>query len=241
MTKRRDHRINGQGEAGFSLVEALIAVAISSVVLLGLYLIYDINQATFIRGEQQTDLQQNARIGMDRLVRELRLAGYDPQSPTIIPTPCTTAIQSATATSISFIADIDSDGTTEKVEYTHDPACNPDCAADPPKIRREEWPSLAGTNCTTNWSAGGGAQPFAERVTALTFAFYDGGGIPLATPVPNGSLNTIQRIAVTISTADTVTGGRGDRAGHHPADHDPPLSHGDCLFEYLLDGNPHLH
>jgi type IV pilus assembly protein PilW len=188
-----------------------MAVVISSIVLLGLYLIYDVNQATFIRGEQQTDLQQNARIGMDRIVRELRLAGYDPQSDEsglpdpIIPDPCATAIQSATATSVSFIADIDSDGTTEKVEYTHDPACNPNCAADPPKIRREEWPSLAGTNCTANWSASGGAQPFAERVTALTFVFYDG-GTPLATPLPASSLDTVRRIAVTITTADTVTG-----------------------------------
>lgn len=206
MTERRNHSTNGQGEAGFSLAETLIAVVISSIVLLGLYLIYDVNQATFIRGEQQTDLQQNARIGLDRLVREVRLAGYDPQSPTIIPTPCATAIQSATATSISFIADVDSDGNSEKVEYAHDPACNPNCAADPPKIRREEWPSLAGTNCTANWSASGGAQPFAERVTALTFVFYDGGGTPLATPLPASSLDTVRRIAVTVTTADTVTG-----------------------------------
>ncbi len=171
---------------------------------------YDVNQATFIRGEQQTDLQQNARIAMDRLVRELRLAGYDPQSPTIIPTPCATAIQSATATSISFIADTDSDGTTEKVEYTHDPACNPDCATDPPRVKREEWPSLAGPNCTTNWSASGGAQPLAERVTTFALTYYDVAGNLLTSPVPYPPLpfnvGTIRRIAVTITTADTVTG-----------------------------------
>ncbi len=183
-----------------------MAVVISSIVLLGLYLIYDVNQATFIRGEQQTDLQQNARIGMDRIVRELRLAGYDPQSPTIIPTPCATAIQSATATSVSFIADIDSDGTTEKVEYTHDPACNPDCATDPPRVKREEWPSLAGPNCTANWSASGWAQPLAERVTTFALTYYDGAGKLLTSPVPADNLDTIRRIAVTITTADTVTG-----------------------------------
>jgi hypothetical protein len=65
---------------------------------------------------------------------------------------------------------------------------------------------LAGTNCTANWSASGGAQPFAERVTALTFVFYDGGGTPLATPLPASSLDTVRRIAVTVTTADTVTG-----------------------------------
>lgn len=206
MIERRDQWAHGHGEAGFSLVESLIAVAISSVILLGLYLMYEVNQATFIRGEQQTDLQQNARIGMGRLIREVRLAGFDPQDPTIIPAPCTTAIQSATATSISFIADVDSDGDTERVEYTFDPACNPNCAVDPPKIRREEWPSLTGADCTVDWSASGGAQPLAERVTGLTFTFYDDSGNMLPAPVPVGSLDDIRRIAVTITAADTVTG-----------------------------------
>ena len=206
MTERCHPSAQVHGEAGFSLVESLIAVAISSVILLGLYLMYDVNQATFIRGEQQTDLQQNARIGMSRLVREVRLAGFDPQSPPIIPAPCTTAIQSATATSISFIASVDSDSDTEKIEYTFDPACNPNCAVDPPKIRREEWTSLTGPDCTADWAASGGAQPLAERVTGLTFTFYDDGGNVLPTPVPAGSLDDIRRIAVTITAADTVTG-----------------------------------
>jgi prepilin-type N-terminal cleavage/methylation domain-containing protein len=65
-----------RGEAGFTLAEILMATAISSVVLLALYLLYDVNQVTFVKGEQQADLQQNARIAMDRIVRDLRLAGY---------------------------------------------------------------------------------------------------------------------------------------------------------------------
>ena len=192
-----------QREAGFTLAEILMATAISSVVLLALYLLYDVNQVTFVKGEQQADLQQNARIAVDRIVRELRLAGFDPQTPTIIPAPCATAIQSATATSIRFIADVDSDGTTERVEYKHDPACMPNCMADPPKILRERWPSLpGGANCTTGWSASGFAQPFAERVTALTFAYYDSEGNPTA------SLGNIRRISVTITTQDAQTGSK---------------------------------
>src|SRR3990172_815269 len=113
MADRHDRSRAMWGQAGFSLAEILMATAISSVVLLALYLLYDINQVTFVKGEQQAELQQNARIAMDRIVRELRLAGFDPQTPPIIPALCTTAIQSATATSIRFIADVDSDGTTE--------------------------------------------------------------------------------------------------------------------------------
>jgi len=205
MTERRNHDINGQGEAGFSLVETLLAVVISSIVLLGLYLIYDVNQATFIRGEQQTDLQQNARIGMDRLVRELRLAGNDPSGTLTVgpaipggqarcsnPPPATPqAIENAEVTCVRFYADVDGDLplATERVEYSYDTAGQ--------LLRRRRW---------TNAGTGGGAQPLAERVTTLTFAYYDGGGNLLPTPVPVGSLDTIRRIAVTITTADTVTG-----------------------------------
>ncbi len=219
MIERRNHPINGEAEAGFSLVETLMAVVISSIVLLGLYLIFDVNQATFIKGEQQTDLQQNARIGMDRLVRELRLAGSDPSGvlgdpPILIPggqarcsnpPPATPqAIENAEATCVRFYADVDADPSvlpkdlaTERVEYSHDAAVQ--------VLRRRQW---------TNAGTSGGAQPLAERVTTLTFAYYDGAGACLGgecatppDPVPAGSLDSIQRISVTITTADTQTGG----------------------------------
>ena len=89
MRDHRDRTIRPRREGGFTLAEVLIASTVSMIVLIGLYLLYDVNQATLIRGEQQTDLQQNARIGMDRIVRELRLVGSDlsgtlsPGGPTI--------------------------------------------------------------------------------------------------------------------------------------------------------------
>jgi len=81
-----------------------MATALSSVVLLGLYLLYDINQVTFIKGEQQADLQQNARIAIDRIGRELRLVGYG------FPAGAG-AITAATPTSITFWADLNNAST----------------------------------------------------------------------------------------------------------------------------------
>ena len=199
------------GQAGFSLAEIVMATAISSVVLLALYLLYDINQVTFVKGEQQADLQQNARIAVDRIVRELRLAGSERQPTPVIPAFCATAIQSATATSISFIANIDADDPTERVEYTYDNASNP------PRINRAQWTSAAGPGC--NWSAPSGAQSFAERVTALRFTYYDANNVCLGgaaapdcpapvNPVPGGSLGNIRRISATITTQDAQTGSK---------------------------------
>jgi prepilin-type N-terminal cleavage/methylation domain-containing protein len=188
MTERRNHDINGQGEAGFSLVETLMAVVISSIVLLGLYLIYDVNQATFIRGEQQTE-------------RELRMAGNDPSGALAV---AGTGILTADSTEVVFVADIDSDGTTEKVGYICREGGGTLCTSqDPAEIRREtcNWDVIA-----TAWVGCTGYRELATRATALTFAFYDGGGNLLPTPVPVGSLDAIRRIAVAITTADTVTG-----------------------------------
>ncbi|MGH7412159.1 MAG: PilW family protein, partial [Candidatus Methylomirabilis sp.] len=189
----------------------LTATAISGVVLLALYLLYDLNQVTFVKGEQQADLQQNARIAVDRIVRELRLAGSERQAPPVIPASCATAIQAAEATRINFIANIDADDPTERVEYTYDNASNP------PRINRAQWTSAAGPGC--NWTAPSGAQPFAERVTAVTFTYYDANNTCLGgaaapdcpapvNPVPGGSLGSIRRISVTITTQDAQTGSK---------------------------------
>ena len=174
-------------ERGFTLAEALIASALGSLVLIGLYLMYETNQVTFTKGERQTDIQQNARIGLDRIVRELRLAGSDPSS--IIGGG--TAILVAEASRVQFYADVDSDIplATDRVEYSYDAAAQ--------LIRREFWSANG---------ASAGAQQLAQAVTALTFAYYDGANNLLPSPVPPGSLGSIRRVSVTVTTADTVTG-----------------------------------
>lgn len=211
MIEGYDHHIRRQGLAGFSLVETLLAAAISVVVLLGLYLVYEVNQATFIRGEQQADLQQNARIGMDRLVRELRLAGSDPSGtlaggPPIPggkarcagdPPDPPRAIENAEMRCVRFYADVEPEGSlaTERVEYSYDGGSR--------QLRRRVW---------TNAGTSAGAQPLAERVSAFSFAYYDRAGTCLGgacatppDPVPAGSLDSIRRISVTLTTEDTDT------------------------------------
>lgn len=205
VNSRRIQSIRLGSERGFTLAEALIAAVVGIIVLLGLYLSYDVNRATFVRGEQQTDLQQNGRIAVDRIVREFRLAGYDPSGvltggPTIpggqdncanLPATTPQAIENAEATCIRFYADVDPTGPfgTERVEYSYDGANQ--------VLRRRQWYVTGASN---------GAQPLAERVTAVNFAYYDSGGNLLPTPVPEMNLGSIRRISVTITTADTQTG-----------------------------------
>lgn len=188
-------------EPGFAVLEFLIASTIFIIVVLAVYLMYETNQATFAKGEKDADLQQNARVAMDRIIRELRMAGFDPQA-AIIPTPCATAIQSATATSIRFITNTDEDATPERVEYTYDSRQK--------KIKREAWPSLTGSNCFDDWSSSGGAKSLAEKISSVTFVYRDASNacIPNADCTPGtvaaADLGNIRRITISITASDTL-------------------------------------
>jgi type IV pilus assembly protein PilW len=63
---------------GFTLIEMLIALAIGSLLLASLYNFYLTQKKTHDIREQIAEMQQNARVGMALMVREIRLAGYNP-------------------------------------------------------------------------------------------------------------------------------------------------------------------
>jgi len=63
-------------EVGFTLVEVLISLAILGMLLTGLSMIYTMGTERYHEGMDQMDYQQSARIGMDKMVRELRYAEH---------------------------------------------------------------------------------------------------------------------------------------------------------------------
>jgi prepilin-type N-terminal cleavage/methylation domain-containing protein len=74
---RRLHHEKNSSEKGFSLVEMTMAFAIFLVAALAAYALYYMGTRSFKKAENVTDLQQNTRAGFDRMVRELRLAGFN--------------------------------------------------------------------------------------------------------------------------------------------------------------------
>ncbi|MFQ5719501.1 MAG: prepilin-type N-terminal cleavage/methylation domain-containing protein [Acidobacteriota bacterium] len=62
---------------GFSLVEMTMAMAIFLVAALAAYALYYAGTRSFKKAENATSLQQNARVGFDLMVREIRLAGFN--------------------------------------------------------------------------------------------------------------------------------------------------------------------
>ncbi|MFH1338439.1 MAG: prepilin-type N-terminal cleavage/methylation domain-containing protein [Candidatus Omnitrophota bacterium] len=56
----------------FTLVEVLVSAAILSLIIAGLYAVLNIGNATFGTDTKLLDLQQNARLAMEWMVRETR-------------------------------------------------------------------------------------------------------------------------------------------------------------------------
>lgn len=64
-------------ERGFTLTEVLVATAVFTIIMLAALLMYDRNNRIFKTGVQASDVQQNTRIGFDKLVSDLRIEGFD--------------------------------------------------------------------------------------------------------------------------------------------------------------------
>jgi prepilin-type N-terminal cleavage/methylation domain-containing protein len=67
-------------QKGLTLIEVLVSMLVFLVVLLAVYQLFDTSHATYVRGTRKQDVQQQARLAMDEMVRGLRMAGYIPEN-----------------------------------------------------------------------------------------------------------------------------------------------------------------
>jgi len=148
---------------GFSLLEVLVTCALFSLVMTGVYLLYTTMQGTLARGEIKSDLQQNARVGLDRMVQELRMAGYDPENALgqITDHPFN-EIRAAADGCLSFVTYRKHAGSDKSVRVTYS-------VSDTTLSRREDDWNQAGKVFDSS-----STQPLAESVNQLTFTYYDG-------------------------------------------------------------------
>ena len=61
---------------GMTLIELLVALTISGILVAGVYRTFVSQQHTFTVQDQVVDMQQNVRLAINRMTRELRMAGF---------------------------------------------------------------------------------------------------------------------------------------------------------------------
>jgi type IV pilus assembly protein PilW len=78
-------------ERGVTLIELLVTLVICSIVVAGIYRVFIAQSKAYTVQDQVAEVQQTVRSAMDILLRDLRMAGYDDDSP-ISPIAITTPI-----------------------------------------------------------------------------------------------------------------------------------------------------
>lgn len=144
-----------RGSRGFALAELLVALAVAGAILVALTGLLWRGEEAFLVGTARMEAQQDARVALERLGRELRAAGIDPRGSRFPP------LASPSATGFTIQNDLNGDGLI---------------AGNPERITY----SLTGRTLRRN--AGGGAQPLIDGVESLTFTYLDAEGNPAQNP-----------------------------------------------------------
>jgi len=104
----------GAGDTGYTLVELLIVTAILGLVAAAIGGVYQVSVQAYTRSASLEDAQLGARSGLERMITEFRLIGAFWNGAT----GAGTAITAATATSITFMADVNGDTVINGAEMT---------------------------------------------------------------------------------------------------------------------------
>lgn len=174
--------MNFRTQKGFTLVELMIALLLSSLVLISLGVAFQSQQESYTAQEEVAEMQQELRAGLEIITREIRNAGHDM-------TPNKTAgagFVVAGPFRVQFTMDItgaggDPDGdltdADEDVTYALSGDANADGQPDAPRFIDVDGIANGGA-VTLARDTGGGLQDLVTGIHALGFAYSysDGDG-----------------------------------------------------------------
>ena len=110
------HLPKNSDKRGFTIAELMVGIALSGVVLAAIFSAYYSQKKSYTVQDQLAAMVQNLRSGMDIMVRDIRMAGYDPTG------TANAGIVTAGTTSVNVTEDIDGDSTTitsdENITYS---------------------------------------------------------------------------------------------------------------------------
>lgn len=164
-------------EGGFTLVEVMVTMLLMLVVMFALYSIFDMSLRVFGFGNDKTEATENARLGLERMEREIR-AAYPYNK---VASPADEKLFATwTASQITFGNDLNGSravDSNETITYRR--------GADPTTLIRE---------------SNAASEPVVEYVDGLTFEYLNRSGAT----VPSGAANEKNIYVVRISLTTKV-------------------------------------
>ena len=109
---RLGNRPRGLSHAGFSMIELLIVIAILAILFTFMYKGFERLNRYYTAENVKASTQQSARIGIEMMVQDIRLAGLNPRG------TAGARVVAATPTSFQFTADLNLNGV---IDYTITP------------------------------------------------------------------------------------------------------------------------
>ena len=176
--------------AGFTLVEILVALAVMGIAVGAIYGVFTASNKSYHTQDRVAEAQQGVRVGVDFMVRNIRIAGLDPLN------TAGAGIEQATTTRIRFTSDIDMNGIIdnpqdeERITYEYDSANN--------RLRR----------CLYEGTTGESWQTLIDNVSVLSLGYLDANGNTIAVPVAATDLDNIKTVVISMTCSGTDTQGQ---------------------------------
>jgi type II secretory pathway pseudopilin PulG len=158
-----------QAQRGFTMLEALTSMALFFSLVAAVLITYGPSRSLYTGGATRAEVQQNARLAMAEMARQIRMAGFFPGNFTI-PSPGTTEddpILIATDSALAVHGDIDGSGATNAFLF----------CLDGDLLRR----GRGAANVTGSFTCDQG-DVLAENAAELRFTYYDADGNPIPDP-----------------------------------------------------------
>lgn len=172
---------------GFSLVELMIVLVIGSVISISLYSAYKYQQTTQVVQDNVVEMQQNLRSSSFFMLREMRMAGFDPQG------KAESGIIKANRGVFQFTQDIfpdtgpgdgDVDDANENITFRLSDDADENGVAD-------------NGVCSLERVTGGVTQPIADNIRAIEFWYTLKDGTQTLSPL-SAQYNQIRTVTISI-------------------------------------------
>jgi len=170
------------GERGFTLVELLVAMAIGVAVMGAVYALYNYFLRASTGQDNILEIQQETRVTMEKVVKEVRAAGcYYKDTPII----------TADVSAFEFESDSDPDPNLGpwRIKYELD-------------TTNKELKRSSATWNGAAYGAYGTPVGLAGNISGLTFSYYDENGAVIPAPVQSqANRDRIRRVGITLTAA----------------------------------------